>query len=454
MVPSVNKLSRTSPFSVDRVAAVLGGLPQPDQYLIAYSGGLDSHVLLHVMTVLHAQGFPPCQAIHIQHGLQRVAADWAEHCQAVCQALDVPLQIEHLDLQPPAGASLEAVAREARYAALYRLAPPHSMLLTAHHADDQAETVLLQLLRGAGIQGLAAMPLCRPTPCGWHARPCLAVSRQGLQAYAEQHRLSWIEDPSNQDTDFDRNYIRQQVMPVIGARWPAASRTIARSANHLAATLPIIQAQTASDLADCVNAAGRLQVSALLALPLVRCQHVVRAWVRQSGHSVPNQAQLAEITDNMLHAATDAQPMVAWQDTLLRRFRDQLWLQTRPVPPAPSSETQLPWSADCAEIILPPGCGILQRLPAREGIPDRFWQEGKVSIRWRTPGIRCQPRGRQGSRSFKQLCQTYAVPPWQRAYLPLIYQENRLIAVADVCLSEGIAVLPDDTFSQICWVFE
>ncbi len=449
MVPTANKISGTSPCIVDRIQAVLRDLPQPEQYVIAYSGGLDSHVLLHLMATLRNQGSIPCQAIHIQHGLQTDAADWATHSQVVCQALAVPLQVAHLQLQPEPGASLEAQAREARYAALHRLAPPKSMLLTAHHADDQAETVLLQLMRGAGIQGLAAMPDCRPAPCGWHARPCLGVSRQAMQAYAEQHKLSWIEDPSNQDTDFDRNYVRQQVMPVIRARWPAASRTITRSANHLATTLPIIQAQTERDLADSLNTAGRLQVTALLALPLVRCQHVVRAWVRQAGHPVPNQAQLAEITDKVLHAAPDAQPMVGWQHSLLRRYREQLWLQTRPVPPAPAPDTQLAWPAGSTDITLP--CGTLQRIPATEGIPDRYWQQGLMSVRWRTPGVRCQPKGRQGSRTFKQLCQTYAVPPWQRAYLPLLYANEQLIAVADLCVAEGITLLPDDTFSQIRW---
>ena len=454
MVPSANKQRRSPPFSVDRLLAILRELPQPDQYVIAFSGGLDSQVLLHAMAALQAQGLAPCQAIHIQHGLQPVAADWVVHCQTVCLALGVSLQIEHLHLQPLAGSSLEALAREARYAALHRLSPPNSMLLTAHHCDDQAETLLLQLLRGAGIQGLAAMPLCRSTSQGWHARPCLTWSRQALHAYAMQHKLTWIEDPSNQNIDFDRNYVRQQIMPVIQVRWPAASSTMARSAGHLAATLPIVQAQTDRDLDQSLNPAGRLLVSSLLALPLVRCQHVVRAWVRQMGHPVPNQAQLREITDKVLNAAVDTQSMIGWQQTLLRRYRDELWLLTRPEPPAPLPDTRVSWSAASTELVLPPGCGVLQRVSAASGIPDRFWLEGALTVRWRMPGVRCRPQGRQGSRTLKQLCQLYAVPPWQRAYLPLIYMDERLIAVADLCVCEGLEVLPDDTFSQLCWNLE
>ncbi len=429
MVPSARK---PASFGSAQLLLQLRALPQPTHYLVAYSGGLDSHVLLHALAACRGQYTIPLQAIHVQHGLHPEAGHWAAHCQAVCQTLDIPLQIVAVQLQRPAGASLEAVARAARYAACQRHALPGTMLLTAHHADDQAETVLLQLLRGAGIAGLAAMPVCRTTPSGWHARPCLRWSRHALQQYAQQHALTWIEDPTNQDTDFDRNYIRQQVMPLLQARWPAAHRTLARSAGHVAAILPLVQAQARQDLADSCDPAGQLQVSALRHLSAVRCQQVLRAWICQAGHPVPDQAQLSQITDQMLNAAPEAQPQVAWQQSELRRYRDLLWLLHRPLPPPP--DRPLVWPVQEQALTLPAGCGILRRIPAEQGIPERYWQQGRVSVRWRRPGIRCRPAGRQGHRSFKKLCQDYGIPPWQRPYVPLLYLDDQLIAMAGICL--------------------
>ena len=448
MVPSV-----TPPKPIFSLAALfnrLRDLPQPARYWLAYSGGLDSHVLLHAMVALRDQGLPPLQAIHIQHGLQSAADAWARHCQAICKALDVPLHIEHLHLLPQVGTSLEALARTARYTAIQRLAPPQTMLLTAQHQDDQAETVLLQLLRGAGIAGLAAMPDCVETAYGWHARPCLADARQALREYAVAQDLHWVEDPSNQDTAFDRNYLRQEIMPRLQTRWPAAATTIARSAGLLADLLPTINTQVAQDLAACCNIAGRVQINRLLNLPQVRRQQVVRAWIQQAGHAVPSQAQLYEMTDKLLVAAADAQPQVAWGDTLLRRYQGQLWLQPRAMPSAPSLGTQIVWPDQQMALELPPGCGRLHRQSATQGIPDRYWQQDRVSVRWRVPGVRCRPQGRQGTRSFKKLCQTYAIPPWQRPYVPLVYVQERLVAVADYCLCD-IQSIPGDTFSQIGW---
>ena len=429
MVSSVHK---STFFCAAQLWEQLCALPQPEHYVVAYSGGLDSHVLLHALAMLQGQYTIPLQAIHIQHGLHPAAEHWAAHCQQICQALNIPLQIVSLQLQLPSGASLEAVARDARYAACQRYALPGTMLLTAHHADDQAETVLLQMLRGAGIAGLAAMPVCHTTASGWHARPCLGWSRQALHQYAQHHELTWIDDPSNQNTDFDRNYIRQRVMPLLQARWPAANRTLARSASHVAAVLPLVQTQTRKDLAKSCDADGHLQVSVLRHLPMVRCQQVLRAWIRQADHPVPNQAQLHQIIEQVLKAASDSQPQIAWEDTELRRYRGALWLLHRPLPPPPD-RPQI-WPPHMMDLTLPAGCGTLRRIPAERGIPDQYWQQGRLSVRWRRPGIRCRPAGRQGQRSFKKLCQDYGIPPWQRPYVPLLYLDDQLITVADICL--------------------
>jgi len=425
----------------------LQAFPRPAAYLVAYSGGLDSHVLLHAMARLRGQLDVSLRAVHVHHGLQAVADDWLTHCREVCAALDVPLQVDHLGLQPQPGQSVEAVAREARYAALAELLQDDEMLLTAQHRDDQAETLLLQLLRGAGIEGLAAMPACRPWQGGWHARPLLATGREALHAYALDHGLQWVDDPSNQDQRFDRNYLRHTVMPTLLARWPGASRTLARSASHLAGAMHTLHEVAQADLQACTGAHGCLSVSALLGLPQQRRQATLREWVRRHAVALPDQARLQEIERSVLSAGPDSSPLVTWSDVGVRRYRDQLWLLPATQGPLPAT---LAWP-DRPELVLPAGCGRLRRTPAPAGIPDRYWKEGRVTVRWRSEGLRCRPRGREGTRSFKKLAQELGIPPWQRDRVPLLYVDGELAAVADYCLCGEPEVHPGDTFSRLHW---
>ncbi|MCB1775924.1 MAG: tRNA lysidine(34) synthetase TilS, partial [Candidatus Competibacteraceae bacterium] len=218
--------------------------------VIGYSGGVDSHVLLHVLATQQALGLArTVEAIYIDHGLHAVSAVWGEHCAAVCRDLNLPFRVLKIDAGPMPGESPEAAARRARYAALAAELGPDSALLTAHHRDDQAETLLLQLLRGAGPHGLAAMPEAARLGEGWLLRPFLDVDRAELLVYARERRLCWIEDASNADTGFNRNYLRHQVLPVLRARWPAVNRTLSRSARLCAETATGLDEEAAADLA-------------------------------------------------------------------------------------------------------------------------------------------------------------------------------------------------------------
>ena len=194
-------------------------------YLLAYSGGMDSHVLLHLLADLQsAKKIPPLRAIYIDHGLQTIAATWAQHCEKITSALAIPYQSIALNLVPKQGESLEAVARQARYKTFAQQLQPNEILLTAHHQNDQAETVLLQLLRGSGVDGLAAMPVIKPFQAGQLLRPLLPYSRYDLECYAQQHQLNYIDDPSNINTDFDRNFLRQDILPRLQGRWKGSYR--------------------------------------------------------------------------------------------------------------------------------------------------------------------------------------------------------------------------------------
>jgi len=425
----------------------LQDLPTPGSYLVAYSGGLDSHVLLHAMAALRDQLGIPVRAIHLHHGLQQQADQWQLHCETTCAELNVPLLVEQLGLQPAPGESIEAAAREARYAAIARHLQPGEMLLTAQHRDDQAETLLLQLLRGAGVEGLSGMPPCRKWHAGWQARPLLAFSREDLNAYALDHALNWVEDPSNQDQRFDRNYLRHTVMPALQARWPSASQTLARSASHIAAAAQLVRDTADMDLESCQAGHGGLSVSALLGLPTARRFGAMRAWLRGHGLPVPERARLLEIDRSVLAASPGASPEVAWAGMVVRRYRDQLWLVSAHV--TEHSQEPIAWP-DQPSLWLPDG-SRLTREAAEEGLPAHLWGQGRVEVRWRSEDFRCRPRGRQGSRTFKKLCQELGVPPWQRDQLPLVYVEDRPVAVADYCLCGDLSAIPGETCYRLRW---
>ena len=218
----------------DPFVPVLNRLPPAPAYWVAYSGGIDSHVLLHLLAGWRARLPGVLGAVHVNHQLQQQSGDWELHCRAVCEELGLGFQALQVAARPRRGESPEAAARSARYRGLSEWLPPGAVLVTAQHLDDQAETLLLQLLRGSGVHGLAAMPAMTVLGAGLHQRPLLGVTRAQLRRYAESHRLDWIDDPSNTDTAFDRNYLRHEIMPRLKARWPAAGATLSRSAAHCA----------------------------------------------------------------------------------------------------------------------------------------------------------------------------------------------------------------------------
>ena len=265
---------------------------------IAYSGGLDSHVLLHAAAGLRERLQLDLCAVHIHHGLLPDADAWTAHCARVCAELGVSLSVRRLALRPGAGASLEAVAREARYAAFRALLQPGERLATAQHRDDQAETLLLALLRGAGVHGLAAMPARAPLGAGVLLRPFLALPRTALADYAEAHGFAWVEDPSNADLAHDRNRLRHAVIPLLRERWPALDRTLARSAAYCAEAAELLDASAdellAGLAADLPNA---LSIRRLRTLDDARRRLVLRRWLRRQGLPLPDSDRLRLIVD-------------------------------------------------------------------------------------------------------------------------------------------------------------
>jgi tRNA(Ile)-lysidine synthase len=398
---------------------------------IALSGGLDSTVLLHLLACLQQhEDLPALSAIHIHHGLQAVADTWPAHCQSLCDGLGVPLHIERVRVD--GGASLERAAREARYAALARRLGEGELLLTGQHRDDQAETLLFRLLRGAGVRGLAGMPASRRLGAGWLARPLLGVSRAELEAYARRHGLSWVEDPSNADTGLARNFLRREVLPTLARYWPQTGANLARTAAHMREAEQLL-----GELAELDLAAARgehpftwlglpsLQLESLLKLSEARQRNLLRHWLAPLTR-MPDSEHWAGWSD-LRDAAVDATPRWCLGGGELRRADGRLWwlsgdwLQQPPEPVA--------WG-DPRQPLGLPGNGQVSLQGAAP--------HGPLRLCYRQGGEVMALAGR-GHRDLKRLLNERGVPAFVRGRLPLLYRGDELLAVANLPGLDGPA---------------
>ena len=409
---------------LDGLAALLDNHPHTRHLIVGYSGGLDSHVLLHLLATNHAC-WPErtLAAMYVDHGLQAASAGWGEHCAHICHGLDIPFRVLRIDARPLPGESPEAAARRARYAALAAELEPDAALLTAHHRDDQAETLLLQLLRGAGPHGLAAMPTTSRLGPGWLLRPLLEVDRSELLDYALEHGLHWIEDVSNTDTRFDRNYLRQRILPLLRERWPAVGRNLARSARWCAETADWLDADADADLARvAAQRPDALHIPALRELGEPRQRNALRRWLRRLGLPVPDSQQLRHILHDALTAARDRQPCIRWPGGEVRRYRDML--HALPPPPEHDARQTFIWRHE-TNVYPPldlPGLGTLRlRATFGEGLRAETLAGATLTIRFRQGGERFRPVGRHHGQELKKLLQEAGIPPWERDRLPLIY---------------------------------
>jgi tRNA(Ile)-lysidine synthase len=414
------------------------------RWWIAYSGGVDSHVLLYLLAQLRAteNNIPPLSVIHINHQLNPRAAAWAEHCQTVCAELGVECIVETVDVVRNGGEGLESAARSARYAAFEQHVSKNEVLLQAHHRDDQVETLLLRLLRGSGLRGLAAIPLARTLGNGQLLRPLLHTTRSEVLAYAQRHRLQWIEDDSNANPQFDRNFLRLTVLPQIAGRWPSYRNTLARVAEQAREAEQLFDALAAQDFAVANLASGVLSVPACVALEPVRRRNLLRYWLQKLQLPLPTREQLLQL-DNLLAAGVDAEPCVQWPGAEVHRFRGGLYAMQ--VLPTLQGEIDEMWhpATDCAI----PGMGVLR---AQHLMGQGLRADCDYRIRSRRGGERCKPMGRAHSQTLKKLFQEYAVPPWLRDRLPLFYCGGQLAAVADLWICEGFAAVA----GQSGWVVE
>lgn len=418
-------------FTSEQLRTYLPAVSSPSAiWWIGFSGGLDSTVLLHALVQLQL----PVQlrALHINHQISSNADAWQTQCANFCAQYSIPFHTEKVRVENT-GKGIEDAARAVRYSVFEKNLAPNDFLLTAHHANDQAETLLLRLMRGTGPRGLAAMASVRSLGAGLLARPLLHFTRAELENYALAHQLSWVDDESNLDDDYDRNFLRNQVMPLLHNRWPEFKCKWQQTAELCAQQETVMEEIACEDLVRAVPVAERvgqsIDLNVMISLSPARQQNVLRYWLRLLNHTTPEQLHWQQIKQQIFNGRDDAQTRVAWGNVALQMYRQRLYALPLHLP-----EMELQFESSAGD--------ETPRLKA--ALPD-------LRISYRIGGERCKPVGRAHSQTLKKLLHEYELEPWLRDKVPLVFSGDHLVAVGDLWICEGFVAEENEVGYALIW---
>ncbi len=440
-------------FNLEKFNTTLQSMPHCDSIVVGLSGGIDSVVLLQALHSLKEQGRLdfPFRALHIHHGLHVDADAWKAFCEKFCAGLDVPLEISkvHVEItEPGAATGLENAARDARYSAFESSLEIGQALLLAHHLDDQLETFLLRLMRGAGIRGLAGMPRYRVLATSFLFRPLLDFSRESLIDYARTHGLEWIEDSSNQDIRFDRNYCRHKLLPVIEQRWTNYRESWNKSLILMGEADEQLKELAEIDLnfvvRDRVDVIGLKQ---LLRLSDARRRNALRCWFGHLGLEEPGWNQLQQLSHAVVSTDVNGFAGLRLGACLLYCFKGNLYALQ--ISQDFDNTQELTWRLEKQSKLELPGNGIL-RAESVLGSGIRASNVCSMNIKYRTGGEACQLVGRPTKR-LKKLLQEEEVLPWLRERLPLLYLKDDLAYIPGIGVAEHCAALSQEKGLLISW---
>ncbi len=425
---------------------------KPDSHIvIALSGGIDSVVLFHLLVTLSKQMRFSLSAVHVNHGISRNAALWSQFCCDLCRASDIPITVEQLNLKKETGISLEALARDERYQIFSRLQADYVVL--AQHMNDQAETFLLQLFRGAGIKGLSAMPVIRKQNADMAPqvlRPLLEAPRSQIEAYAKQNRLNWIDDESNDSTAFNRNFLRHSVLPLLKEKYPNYPKTLLRTSRNLSEASLLLDELAAMDSQHCLLS-GKLQIAAIRELSLPRARNLLRFTLSQQGVKFPSAAKLEDILRQLLSPRTDTQRQITVGQMVIRCYKGLMYLLPESTsttsstsPTSPASNWQQAWQGE-RPLHLKNLNGIINFSYAEnQGIDEKKLLQEPVTFRLRQGGERFSPNCNRPRRSLKNLLQETSIPPWERNTLPLLFSGEKLVWVPRIGIDCEYQVKSDE----------
>jgi tRNA(Ile)-lysidine synthase len=409
---------------------------------LGYSGGLDSTVLLHLLAGLRQEMVFSLTAVHVHHGLSSHADEWARFCQTTCDRLGVPLDVNRVHFVAD-GRGLEAAARQARYEVFARQAA--DFVLVAHHADDQAETLLMRLFRGAGVHGLSAMTEDRSLADARLLRPLLEVARDELRRFAHAHHLSHVDDESNDDLSLTRNWLRGEVIPALESRFPASRDVLARTATRLAESATLLDDLARLDLAGADREDG-LDLAVLGRLEPARARNLLRYWLKDQTGSVPYAAHLDELLNQLLAAGPDRHPVWSHGGRTLRRYRGRAGFKVDGRAPA----GQWCWRGE-AELMLD-GLGRLVFLPViGEGLSAGSLLASGAVVGWREGGEKLKPDCRRPRRTLKNLLREAGLAPDERLELPLLSIDGRPAWVAGIGVDCAFQAGPGEPGWLILW---
>jgi len=420
-----------------------------DRLTVALSGGVDSVVLLDMLVKLSNTIEFQLSATHVHHGISRNADHWSDFCQKLCDELAIPLTIFRIQVDKQTQQSLEAAARDARYQAFARV--DTDFIVLAQHQDDQAETLLLQMLRGAGIKGLSAMPPVRilADTSIKLLRPLLNIPRITLLHYAQASNLSWVDDESNTNTDFDRNYLRHQVLPVIEARYPAYRKTLARTCHHLGEAAQLLDELAQADGERAIHH-NTLSLEKLRNLHPARAKNLLRYFLAQKMSYLPSTARMNELLRQLCAITSDSQLSFRFKNIEIRCFRGAI--ECLPLKPIVEKRFIIPWQGEERLVIKPLQGMLVFTKKLGTGIDLQKLSQQDVTIRTRMGGERFQPDATRPRRSLKNIFQEMAIPPWERNALPLVFCADALVWVANIGIDYDFKASPDTPGLEVTWL--
>ncbi len=416
----------------DTLRELLAEIRSSQRINIAYSGGIDSTVLLHAVCELSGASQNILRAIHINHQIHADAQSWQRHCQQQCDKLNVTFTSVEVDVAPHRASGIEGAARHARYKAFADLLEEDDVLLMAHHADDQIETIMLQLFRGTGLHGLAGCAPSRQLGRGHLIRPLIDIPRQEIERYANENNLNWLNDPSNESLIHDRNYLRHEVMPLLHSRWQGLREIIGRTSQWQTESIQILESIAKEDVGES-SVSSMLPLKRISLLNNARVKNILRWWIRSNGYLVPSAEVQQRIIEDVIHSRGDCEACVQWNECEIRKYRDNVYIQR---------QLSFHNPKDCYEwdITQPLVLSSLSLTLTREDLVQAgllLYGIKSLQVRFRVGGEVIKPRGRGCSKDLKTLFQEAGVAPWLRSRIPLIFYQDHLIYVWDHWISEG-----------------